>query len=116
MLHCDPFTSDVNRYIDSQVTRAVRFVKTMVKEVWVNFYGGLLRRPHLGLGGSLWTQDVQRGEGLVRRIESGAVFVNGMTVSDPCLPFGGIKRSGYGRELCHFGIREFVNIKSIWIK
>lgn len=69
-----------------------------------------------GLGGSLWTSDTIKGEALARRIESGAVFVNGMTVSDPRLPFGGIKRSGYGRELSHFGIREFVNIKSIWIK
>jgi len=69
-----------------------------------------------GLGASLWTQNIKRGEALARLIESGAVFVNGMTVSDPRLPFGGIKRSGYGRELSHFGIREFVNIKSIWIK
>jgi len=68
-----------------------------------------------GLGASLWTRDVQRGEQLARQVESGAVFVNGMTVSDPRLPFGGIKRSGYGRELSHFGIREFTNIKSIWI-
>ncbi len=68
-----------------------------------------------GLGGSIWTQNVELGESLARRIESGAVFVNGMTISDPRLPFGGIKRSGYGRELSYFGIREFVNIKSIWI-
>jgi len=69
-----------------------------------------------GLGGSLWTADLEKGEALARRIESGAVFVNGMTMSDPRMPFGGIKRSGYGRELGQYGIREFVNIKSIWIK
>jgi len=68
-----------------------------------------------GLGASIWTEDVELGEKLARRIESGAVFVNGMTVSDPRLPFGGIKRSGYGRELSRFGMREFVNIKSIWV-
>lgn len=68
-----------------------------------------------GLGGSLWTADVKRGEELARRVESGAVFVNGMTMSDPRMPFGGIKKSGYGRELGIYGIREFVNVKSIWI-
>ncbi len=68
-----------------------------------------------GLGGSVWTRDVKRGEAIARRIESGAVFVNGMTKSDPRLPFGGVKKSGFGRELSHYGIKEFVNIKSIWI-
>ncbi|MFQ5487221.1 MAG: NAD-dependent succinate-semialdehyde dehydrogenase [Gammaproteobacteria bacterium] len=68
-----------------------------------------------GLGGSVWTRDVERGEALARRIESGAVFVNGLVKSDPRLPFGGIKASGYGRELSHHGLREFLNIKSIWV-
>ncbi len=68
-----------------------------------------------GLGGSLWSADLNKAEELARRIESGAVFINGMTKSDPRLPFGGVKNSGYGRELSHYGIREFVNIKSIWI-
>ncbi|HEV8228704.1 MAG TPA: NAD-dependent succinate-semialdehyde dehydrogenase [Candidatus Limnocylindria bacterium] len=68
-----------------------------------------------GLGASLWTRDLKLGESLARRIESGSVFVNGMVASDPRLPFGGVKRSGYGRELSTFGIREFTNIQTIWI-
>lgn len=68
-----------------------------------------------GLGASLWTQDRAKAERLAARIEAGAVFVNGLVKSDPRLPFGGIKRSGYGRELSEYGIREFVNIKSVWI-
>jgi succinate-semialdehyde dehydrogenase/glutarate-semialdehyde dehydrogenase len=68
-----------------------------------------------GLGGSLWTKDLAKGEKLARQIESGGIFINGMTKSDPRLPFGGIKKSGYGRELSHYGIKEFVNIKTIWI-
>ncbi len=69
-----------------------------------------------GLGASLWTKNVERGKELVRDIDAGAVFINGLVKSDPRLPFGGTKRSGYGRELSHYGIKEFVNIKSVWIK
>lgn len=68
-----------------------------------------------GLGGNLWTGNIERGRALARRIESGGVFINGITASDPRLPFGGVKRSGYGRELSSFGIREFVNIQTVWI-
>lgn len=68
-----------------------------------------------GLGGSVWTNDVKRGEEFARKVETGAMFVNGLTKSDPRLPFGGIKKSGYGRELAEYGIKEFVNIKTIWI-
>jgi succinate-semialdehyde dehydrogenase / glutarate-semialdehyde dehydrogenase len=68
-----------------------------------------------GLGAAVWTSDVARGEAIARTIESGAVFVNGMVVSDPRLPFGGVKHSGYGRELGAFGIREFTNVQAIWI-
>lgn len=75
----------------------------------------LANDSNYGLGGSVWTKDIERGERIARRIETGAVFVNGLTKSDPRLPFGGIKNSGYGRELSHYGIKEFVNIKTIWI-
>jgi succinate-semialdehyde dehydrogenase/glutarate-semialdehyde dehydrogenase len=68
-----------------------------------------------GLGGNLWTADIARAESIAAHLESGAVFINGMTASDPRLPFGGVKKSGYGRELSHFGIREFVNIQTVWI-
>ncbi len=69
-----------------------------------------------GLGGSVWTKDSARGERLARQVQSGCTFVNGFVKSDPRLPFGGVKRSGYGRELSSHGIREFVNAKTIWIK
>jgi succinate-semialdehyde dehydrogenase/glutarate-semialdehyde dehydrogenase len=68
-----------------------------------------------GLGASLWSRDPARAERLVPEIEAGCVFVNGMVKSDPRLPFGGVKLSGYGRELASYGIKEFVNIKSVWI-
>jgi len=69
-----------------------------------------------GLGGSVWTRDSARGERIARQMQSGAVFVNGLVKSDPRLPFGGIRTSGYGRELSLLGIREFVNSKTIWVR
>ncbi len=68
-----------------------------------------------GLGGSIWTADLRRGEKLALQIQAGCCFVNGMVKSDPRLPFGGIKASGYGRELSWQGIHEFVNTKTVWI-
>ncbi len=73
-------------------------------------------KSKFGLGGCVWTKDSKRGENIASKVETGSMFVNGLTKSDPRLPFGGIKNSGYGRELSYYGIREFVNIKTIWIK
>ncbi len=69
-----------------------------------------------GLGASLWTQNIPLAEKLAAKLEAGAVFINGMTKSDPRLPFGGTKQSGYGRELSNYGIKEFTNIKTVWVK
>lgn len=68
-----------------------------------------------GLGSDLWTRDIERAKLIARQIESGSVFVNGMVFSDPRLPFGGVKRSGFGRELSPYGIREFTNVQTVWI-
>ena len=69
-----------------------------------------------GLGAAVFTRDLARGERLARRLEAGATFVNALVASDPRLPFGGIKESGYGRELGPYGIREFVNVKTVVVK
>jgi len=68
-----------------------------------------------GLGSNLWTRNIEQARKLAAHIEAGGVFINGMTASDPRLPFGGVKSSGYGRELSSFGIQEFVNVQTVWI-
>ena len=76
----------------------------------------LANQSRYGLGASIWTKDTHRAQIWAAQIEAGSVFINGIVKSDPRLPFGGIKNSGWGRELSQFGIHEFVNIKTIWIK
>jgi succinate-semialdehyde dehydrogenase/glutarate-semialdehyde dehydrogenase len=77
---------------------------------------GLANDTPYGLGASLWTRDTDRAQRLGRRIQSGSLFVNALVASDPRLPFGGVKRSGHGRELAAVGIREFTNIRTFWVQ
>ena len=76
----------------------------------------LANDSEFGLGGSVWTEDRERGVAAARQLECGCAFVNELVKSDPRVPFGGVKISGYGRELSRHGIREFVNIKTIWVE
>ncbi len=74
----------------------------------------LANQSQFGLGTSIWTRDISRAQHMAGEIQAGSIFINGAVRSDPRLPFGGIKQSGWGRELAAFGIHEFVNIKTVW--
>jgi succinate-semialdehyde dehydrogenase/glutarate-semialdehyde dehydrogenase len=77
----------------------------------------LANASSFGLGAAVFTRDAARGERIAaEELQAGACFVNGFVRSDPRLPFGGVKGSGYGRELSHYGIKEFVNVKTVWVK
>ncbi len=69
-----------------------------------------------GLGSSIWSKDAARAEQLAAQVQAGCTFINGMVKSDPRLPFGGVKASGYGRELSRLGMHEFVNAKTVWVR
>ncbi|MEN8006440.1 MAG: NAD-dependent succinate-semialdehyde dehydrogenase [Candidatus Krumholzibacteriota bacterium] len=98
------------RLVDEEVFGPIAPVITVKDEAEAI---ALANASEFGLGGSVWTRDLARGEKVARKVESGTLFVNSITKSDPRMPFGGVKNSGLGRELSHYGLKEFVNVKGI---
>ena len=124
----EPLTQLRGNYYPPTILTAIDPESAIAQEEFFGPVAMLFRVPDLdaaialanhipfGLGGSGWTKEPYEQQRLIAEIEAGAVFINGMVKSDPRLPFGGIKRSGYGRELGSLGIKEFVNLKTVWIK
>ncbi|MFM6026103.1 MAG: NAD-dependent succinate-semialdehyde dehydrogenase [Dolichospermum sp.] len=113
-----PPTIIIDIPVDTPISQAEFFgpVALLFRVPDINAAIKLANDTPFGLGASAWTTNTEEQNRLITEIEAGAVFINGMVKSDPPLPFGGIKRSGYGRELSIQGIHEFVNIKTVWVK
>jgi succinate-semialdehyde dehydrogenase/glutarate-semialdehyde dehydrogenase len=124
---CAPMTRPGNFYLPSLLDRVRPGMAAFDEEVFGPMAAvirvrdeqeavRLANHSRYGLGGSVWTGDDQRGERVIRQLQCGMGFVNAIVASDPRLPCGGVKESGFGRELSVQGFREFVNVKSVWIK
>ena len=110
-------SSSASRHIDGPWQRKETSLSQVSQDLLES--NRLVATPRVGLnlGAAVFTEDIERGEEIAtKRLHAGACFVNSFVKSDPRLPFGGIKESGYGRELADFGIREFVNIKTVYVK
>ena len=127
LLGCEPVAGEGAYYLPSILDHVTPKVRAYHEELFGPVTAFIRARDEqdalriandtrFGLGASLWSGDAARAERLSREVEAGCCFINGMVKSDPRLPFGGIKSSGYGRELSYHGIREFVNIKTVWVK
>ena len=127
LLGCEPVAGDGAYYQPSILDRVTPKTRAYHEELFGPVAAVIRARDEqdalriagdtrFGLGASLWSRDAARAEELSREIEAGCCFINGTVKSDPRLPFGGVKASGYGRELSYHGIHEFVNTKTVWVK